>query len=37
VKTMLLLLLVVAAWTFPYHKMPHTWRATLTTAWWRRG
>lgn len=28
-----LLLLVVAGWTFPYYKMPHSWKALFTTNW----
>lgn len=30
-----LLLLAVACWTFPYHRLPRTWRAVFTTTWWR--
>lgn len=35
-KTAILLALVVAGWTFPYSKVPHTWQAVFTTKWWKR-
>lgn len=30
-----LMLLVIAAWAFPYHKVPGRWRDVFVTQWWR--
>lgn len=35
-KDAILILAAVVAFSLPYSRMPHTWRAFFTTAWWRR-